>query len=177
MKLFIFLVLIFCSSCAEVNQRVIEAIVLEEDLIAFIPDPAGERKQKRQNDIKKVLNVADSWVGTPYVWGGTSKRGADCSGSIYGVLKEAGYRIHRLTARKMALKYPKTKDPNPGDLVFFDHGKGIAHVGILNAVGQKKNMYHASSSKGFIDSEINEYYWLPKEVQVSRMEFYPVIPE
>ena len=174
---FLIVILFLLISCGRTDEPVTSSVSVEQPVkpVVTVDEPTDE--EIRQKGIDRIMEESIKFIGTPYVWGGSSNKGADCSGALYRIWINAGFRMKRTTARRMALKYPKTDDPKPGDFVFFDHGKGIAHVGILNKPDELKRMYHASSSRGFIDSEINDRYWRPKEVQISRVELWPIIPE
>lgn len=94
--------------------------------------------------------AADSFLGTPYVWGGESmsEGGMDCSGFIYAALNKAGYNVPRLTAQGYR-KYGtvvKKSELQPGDLVFFGSPGNATHIGmyygngkIIHSTGGSKN--------------------------------------
>jgi cell wall-associated NlpC family hydrolase len=78
-----------------------------------------------------VIRNAMAFLGTPYVWGGTSPRGFDCSGFTQYVFAESGVRIPRTADIQWATGRPIAGYPEPGDLVFFQtYEVGASHVGI-----------------------------------------------
>jgi cell wall-associated NlpC family hydrolase len=80
----------------------------------------------------EALEVAESYIGTPYVWGGDSPGGFDCSGLVQWVYAEAGLSLPR-TAQAQFDAGPEVpvSELAPGDLVFFGSGPGdVTHVGI-----------------------------------------------
>jgi cell wall-associated NlpC family hydrolase len=78
-----------------------------------------------------ILRYALGFVGTPYVWGGSSPRGFDCSGYVQYVFGAAGVRIPRTADWQWAVGAPIAGFPKPGDLVFFQtYEVGASHVGI-----------------------------------------------
>jgi len=111
-----------------------------------------------------IVSTAQKLMGVPYVFGGTTPKGFDCSGLVQYVFKANGVSIPRLADEQY--KLGKTVQRNrltAGDLVFFatDKNGGITHCGIYVGDG---NFLHASSSKGVrIDSLDNEY-WKPRFV-------------
>ena len=73
-----------------------------------------------------------SMQGVPYVWGGTSANGVDCSGYIYHVFKKFGHNISRQSVAGYWSSLPKTSSPQPGDLIYFQntYKSGPSHMGI-----------------------------------------------
>ena len=113
-----------------------------------------------------IISYAESYLGIPYLYGGNSKQGFDCSGFTQYVMRYHGYNLPR-TAQNQGDAYSKIKssEARKGDLVFFGSGKkNISHVGIISSEkGTSISMIHASSSKGIMISNIeNDSYWTPK---------------
>ncbi len=115
-------------------------------------------------DLKKnfdgeLLNEVIEWLGTPYVYGGESKSGTDCSGFIQQVYKTI-YGIN--TARSANGLYEecikvKREKLKQGELVFFKiNTEKVGHVGIFL---QDPYFIHASSSKGVMVSSLELEYW------------------
>ena len=83
---------------------------------------------------KKALDFAMDKRGTPYVWGGTSKQGYDCSGLMLRAYEKAGIELPR-TAREQYGAFSKKiswDNLKPGDLVFFSN---LGHVGMISRPG------------------------------------------
>lgn len=113
-----------------------------------------------------VVKYAEKFIGTPYLYGGNTKKGFDCSGFTQYVMAYNGYNLPR-TAQSQSdnLEKIKLSETKKGDLVFFGSSKkNINHVGIIiSNHGEPLTMIHASSSKGIMISNIeNDTYWLPK---------------
>jgi cell wall-associated NlpC family hydrolase len=109
-----------------------------------------------------MIQYAQTFVGTPYVWGGQSALGFDCSGFTSFVFLNQGKKIPRVSRDQYASSLKL--DPAEacmGDLVFFGQQGVVSHVGILvNELGKPKRMIHSSSSKGvmFQDIDNSKYY-------------------
>lgn len=123
----------------------------------------------------KIVDYSKQFLGTRYKWGGTTKRGMDCSGLVYESFKAHHIYLPRIS-RDMAKKGKKIqlKETLKGDLLFFKTGKNrrgsINHVGLVVEI-KNNNIYfiHATTSKGVMISSINDDYWKSAFVQVRRV--------
>ncbi len=108
-----------------------------------------------------LLGTATSYIGTPYVMGGTSRNGIDCSAFTMRVFEAHGSRIPRTAdAQYYAAKPVSWANAQAGDLVFFEtYLPGPSHVGIYMGNGQ---FIHASSSRGVTVSKLSNSYWSPR---------------
>lgn len=105
--------------------------------------------------INKIINTAKSYLGVPYVWGGTSPSGFDCSGYINYVFGQHGISIPR-TAQQMYKSLGTLKGAaSAGDIVFFsESGNGITHAGI--SIGNGKYIHSSSgNTRGVIISDFS----------------------
>jgi cell wall-associated NlpC family hydrolase len=81
-----------------------------------------------------VVGIAMQFLGVPYVWGGSSPSGFDCSGFVMYVYAQVGVSLPHYTGAQWSMGVPVASgDLQPGDLVFFD---GLGHVGIYIGGGE-----------------------------------------
>lgn len=110
-----------------------------------------------------IVSTAKNYLGVPYVWGGTSPYGFDCSGFVQYVYKQHGYTLNRTANAQTANGISVSRDSlRPGDLVFFEktyNTYGASHVGIYIGDGQ---FIHASSVRGVTISSLYESYYNSK---------------
>lgn len=119
---------------------------------------AFNREGIRNVEGREVVSKAAKYKGVPYVFGGTTPKGFDCSGYVQYVFKNCKASLPRL-ADEQALEgvFVTQKQLRPGDLVFFTtYTAGASHVGIYAGSGQ---FWSASSSKGVILSSLKDDYW------------------
>ncbi|MCD1117241.1 C40 family peptidase [Chryseobacterium turcicum] len=119
---------------------------------------------KISGSVKSLLKDAETYLGTPYKFGGNNSSGFDCSGFTVKVFQESNFTLPRRSADQAdSGKLIDIKTVKPGDLLFFATAGGsrVSHVGIVHTIendGEIK-FIHASTSKGVIISSLNEKYW------------------
>jgi len=106
------------------------------------------------------------FLGVPYVFGGTTASGFDCSGFVQHVFALLGIGLPRTADAQYDVGRPAVGGPRPGDLVFFDTYGGVSHVGIYLGRGK---FVHASSSRGVTVSRLAESYWASRYVGARRL--------
>jgi probable lipoprotein NlpC len=108
---------------------------------------------------KSLLQTVTDWLGTPYSYGASSRRGTDCSGFVTQVFKKVYGITLKRSSRSMfsSVQRVAKSDMQAGDLVFFRHGKGaIYHVGIY----LKDNKFaHAACNGGVMVSSLSQPYY------------------
>ena len=106
---------------------------------------------------RSLRDAAPRWLGIPYRWGGTSRRGIDCSAFVQQYVSEnLAIELPRTTASQRYEGVPVDQDElQSGDLVFFRR-RGVRHVGVYLSDGE---FIHASSSRGVTISELGNSYW------------------
>jgi len=115
---------------------------------------------------RALTSSALRFLGVPYVFGGTSTSGFDCSGFVQHVFAMLGVGLPRTADAQYDVGKPAVGGPRPGDLVFFDTYGGVSHVGIYLGKGQ---FVHASSSHGVMVSHLSDSYWAARYVGAKRL--------
>lgn len=118
---------------------------------------------------RALVEEAAGWIGTPYLYGGTTRAGADCSGLVMEVYREVcGVKLPRSSAAQSRWCAPVAPDKmQPGDLVFFAADSAqVSHVGMFIGDGR---MIHASSSRGVMVSALDNPYWLSRFYSIGRV--------
>jgi hypothetical protein len=116
-------------------------------------DPAGYPGWVRSDALTDApLSVARGFLGTPYLWGGLSRDGIDCSGLVHLAFRAVGVRVPRDAADQAAAATP-VDQPRPGHLLFFGRpGEPVSHIGFVTEAG----LLHASPAVGVVEEPMPE---------------------
>ncbi|WP_034409551.1 C40 family peptidase [Deinococcus murrayi] len=132
------------------------------------PAPARPAETATGDDWR---STAMALLGVPYVYGGTSRSGLDCSGFVLQVFAPLGVNLPRTSAAQARVGQPVAlEDLQAGDLVFFDTvGRGeVTHVGIYLGEGQFVNA-NSYRKQVTIDRLHGDPYWAPKLLGARRV--------
>lgn len=162
-----FLLCLFFVSCRS------SKVVYNPDEVAYLSRLLKVRISDTDGAIP-LYAESSLWLGVPYRYGGTDKRGIDCSGFVCEVFYRVyGKHLERSSEGQARLNVDDVSKRAllPGDLVFFGTGrrsKKINHVGIFLKDGY---FIHASTSQGVIVSRLGEEYYLRHWVKGGRVRF------
>ena len=137
------------SNSSSDSAKATQAVTPSTSKPAEAPAPAANNGS--------LLGIAHSLSGVRYQYGGTTLSGFDCSGFTSYVFRQAGRSIPRTAAGQYsATSRVSRAQAQPGDLVFFNQGGGIDHVGIYLGGG---SFIGAQSSTGVAVASLNSGYW------------------
>ncbi|WP_417885136.1 C40 family peptidase [Zunongwangia sp.] len=165
----LFICVLLLSSCGTSKPKVItskdDALKqqphFDKEISSSTTKPIGVPNKNRK--IAKIIKKAQKFEGTKYKYGGTSKRGMDCSGLVFVAFTENNIPFPR-TSRAMSLQGKRIylKEVTKGDLLFFGTSKNrkvINHVGLVIEHSDEIYFIHATTSRGVIVSTLSERYW------------------
>ncbi|HSC48359.1 MAG TPA: C40 family peptidase [Gammaproteobacteria bacterium] len=116
-----------------------------------------------------IAKLAEQQLGVPYVYGGHTPQGFDCSGLVYYVYGQAGRPVPRTAEAQFArLPHIERGDLEPGDLVFFrsESSQSGMHVGIY--VGSHWFVHASESGKPVASARLDSDYWAGRYLGAAR---------
>lgn len=146
------------SACKSRKQKISKYKYLTEE------NPKNPEEAAVTGYYKTLIDEANTYLGTPYRYGGINKNGIDCSGLTTNAFKKVGVGLPRSAKDQMtAGRAVRRDDIRPGDLVFFsakNNGK-IDHVGlVVKRKGEEITFIHSTTRKGVRHDRLDEGYWV-----------------
>jgi len=124
-----------------------------------------------------IIKYAKQFMGVPYVWGGMSPSGFDCSGFINYVFRGFGFSLTRTSYGLAELGTTVTlKNLQPGDLMFFKarnlNSKVVGHVAlVVDTTDGVIQFIHAARTGIRIDTFNNHSYYVPRYIKSKRLDY------
>ncbi|RSL31838.1 endopeptidase SpoIID/LytB [Salibacterium salarium] len=147
------------SSDGVAGPRTLEALddaLNDEESGQETADEVSDTSSNQKVNATNLVADAAEHVGTPYVWGGTSESGFDCSGFLQYTFKENGVDLPR-SVSDIYDAGDEVEKPRVGDIVFFEtYKEGPSHAGIYTGNNQ---FIHSGTSTGVTVSDMNTNYW------------------
>ncbi len=136
----------------------IENGYISAEYVVLVDAAEAQKSSKGQ----EIADYALQFVGYPYVYGGSSPSGFDCSGFTSYVYRQFGYSLNRSAASQLSNGTPVSmSELQPGDLVLFKKSgtgsKAASHVGIY--IGNNQFVHASTSTVGVIVSSLSEAYY------------------
>jgi cell wall-associated NlpC family hydrolase len=124
-----------------------------------------------------IIKYAKQFMGVPYVWGGMSPSGFDCSGFINYVFRGFGFSLTRTSYGMAELGTTVSlKDLQPGDLMFFKarnlNSRQVGHVAlVVDTTDGIIQFIHAARTGIRIDTFNNHSYYVPRYIKSKRLDY------
>lgn len=154
------------------NNLTKDNLALDQKLIIPSSGKSGKNSNSSQKvsrgGYRDVVTLARNFIGVPYVRASSNPRvGFDCSGFTRYVYALAGVGLPRSSYEQFDLGVPVSRSSLvAGDLVFFNTGGGVSHVGIYAGGG---SFIHSSSSRGVTITSLGASYWAPRYIGARRV--------
>ena len=147
------------------------------DSISEPADSSGVLDELIDQKSDAVIKYAKQFMGVPYVWGGMSPSGFDCSGFINYVFRGFGFSLTRTSYGMAELGTTVSlKDLQPGDLMFFKarnlNSKQVGHVAlVVDTTDGIIQFIHAARTGIRIDTFNNHSYYVPRYIKSKRLDY------
>ncbi|OUR94496.1 glycoside hydrolase [Flavobacteriales bacterium 34_180_T64] len=130
--------------------------------------------KKVNSKTNNIIDYALQFEGVKYRYGGTTKKGMDCSGLVITAFKSEAINLPRTTRDQvLSGNWIDLHDVQKGDLLFFatkKNSRSVNHVGIVTVSRSGYvEFIHSTTSKGVIVSNLAERYWYLAFVQARRI--------
>ncbi|MDM9631519.1 C40 family peptidase [Robiginitalea aurantiaca] len=174
---------VFLTSCGVVKKNTSYSENPKVHVPAGTPEPTVESEAEvisepppspTESPADAVVETALTYTGVRYKYGGTTRKGMDCSGLLYTTFLEHDISVPR-TSEMLSEQGEKVKvkKVQKGDLLFFKTSRGrkkINHVGlVVDVKDEEVKFIHSTTSRGVIVSSLREGYWNHAFVKATRL--------
>ncbi|WP_299228414.1 C40 family peptidase [uncultured Psychroserpens sp.] len=169
-KIILLIILCFCLGSCNSSK----GVKTKKTKTAKVNTKKTNTSSVSSKTISNIIDYAKTFEGTRYKYGGTTKKGMDCSGLVVTAFKKEEVYLPRTTddlSRRG--EWIDVKDVKEGDLLFFATKKNSRKVNHVGIVTKSRPGYvefiHSTTSKGVITSNLSERYWYLAYVQARRV--------
>ncbi|MDR1657876.1 MAG: C40 family peptidase [Deltaproteobacteria bacterium] len=143
-------------------------LVLSISALGLLLTGCGAKKGSSSGLGMELAKSAHQYIGVPYVYGGRSPKGFDCSGLVWYVYRQHGVELPVSSAKQARVGKKVDKDELvPGDLIFFQNKGRISHVGLY--IGGNQMIHAPGRGKKVVKVNIKEKYYRQNYAGARRM--------
>lgn len=158
---------------ADHKETEIKAVSPKREKTA-IEELTSIHKMVTNSFVTQILSEAESYLGVPYRYGGTTRSGIDCSAFVQRVFELFEHELPRVSAAQAKEGHlVSNEELRAGDLLFFaQSSRGrISHVGIVHNVSDEGEVefIHASTSQGVTVTPLSNSYWAKRYMYAKRI--------
>lgn len=162
------------TSYSEERKVHVAGGIPESEMVSEPETTPNPLPSKEETPADAVVETALTFTGVRYKYGGTNRKGMDCSGLLYTSFLKNDIALPR-TSEMLSEKGKKVKvrQVQKGDLLFFKTRRGrtkINHVGlVVDVKDEEVKFIHSTTSRGVIVSSLREGYWNHAFVKATRL--------
>jgi cell wall-associated NlpC family hydrolase len=171
------------SGSAKLASNLGKYMMKEVDTVSVKSDnPFNSTFNASMQVIDGIVDMAQQFIGVPYVRGGASISGFDCSGFVSHLFKNFGILVPRSSKQQAQLGSRISKDEaQKGDLLFFKgHGRraGIGHVAlVISNINGELKIAHATNTRGVVVELLDaDKYFLNRFIKAVRVNYLNLLP-
>ncbi len=166
---YLFILLLTISSCKSTKTGSVSSKPKQETRSVI-----KERNATDISTINNIIKTAEKYEGVKYKYGGSTKKGMDCSGLITTAYNSENIPLPRTTGDLSTTgDWVDVKEVQKGDLLFFATKKNSRHVNHVGLVTNVRHGYvefiHSTTSRGVMFSKLSDKYWYFAFVQARRI--------
>ena len=172
-KLLLLLVVVFTFSCKSSKRSASRSYKKTTKTVVSTKENSDSNTTGKQT-VENIIKKAKTYKGTRHKYGGSDKKGIDCSGLVVNSFKSEQISLPRTTyALSTFGDWIDLKKVEKGDLLFFatqKNSRKVNHVGIVTKTRfGEVEFIHSTTSKGVITSNLSERFWYFAFVQARRV--------
>lgn len=156
-------------------------VVFGQDTTAVVRSDSTDTVRYQTNEalVEDIISYAKKFLGTPYVYGGSTPSGFDCSGYVRYVMGNFGIEMSRTSSAQSELgRQIPLSEVQAGDLLFFKgrslSSSRVGHVGmVISNENDVIQFIHAAGNSVKIDTFNDSRYYVPRFLKATRLDLKP----